>query len=47
MRAREFLLDLYDVSLRRARVEVSAEEFLEAPEEFSQEGYWVESKVVS
>lgn len=31
----------------RGHVEVSAEEFLMAPEEYSQEGYWVESKVVS
>ena len=28
-------------------VEVSAEKFLEAPEEYSVEGTWVESKVVS
>lgn len=31
----------------RGYVEVSAEEFLLSPEEYSQEGYWVESKVVS
>ena len=31
----------------KGHVEVSAEEFLMSPEEYSQEGYWVESKVVS
>ena len=31
----------------RGHVEVSAEEYLRAPEEYSQEGYWVERQVES
>ena len=31
----------------RGHVEVSTEEFLKAPEEYSQEGYWVERDIVS
>ena len=31
----------------RGHVEVSTEEFLMAPEEYSQEGYWVEREIVS
>jgi len=31
----------------KGHVEVSAEEFLEAPERYGDEGYWVESRVVS
>ena len=45
--------DLYRAVIEAKRrvpqghVEVSAEEFLMSPEEYSQEGFWVESKVVS
>ena len=31
----------------RGYVEVSTEEFLRAPEEYSQEGYWIEREIVS
>lgn len=31
----------------RGHVEVSTEEFLRAPEEYSQEGYWIEREIVS
>ena len=31
----------------RGYVDVSTEEFLRAPEEYSQEGYWVEREIVS
>jgi len=31
----------------KGHVEVSTKEFLEAPEEFSQEGYWIEREIVS
>ena len=31
----------------RGHVEVSTEEFLKAPEEYSQEGYWIEREISS